>query len=80
MTEAIPIGVVTDLTGGVIYALPNRYVWMFCETAGASFEQSNILAFSDSIAVVLANGMAELSGGFIQNMGVAAVKIILKKM
>jgi hypothetical protein len=80
MTELIPIGVVTDLVGGQIYALPNKYTYMFCETAGASFEQSNLLAFTDSVAVVLANGMSELSGGFIQNMGVATVKVILKRL
>jgi len=77
MTELIQMGVVTNLVRNTIYALPNKYVYMFSETAATTFEQANDIAFTAPIAVVLVTGMSELSGGFLKPS--ANAKVILKR-
>lgn len=76
--EALQMGYVIPITQNTIYALPSRRVLMFCDAATPTFFQSNTEAFTASIAVVLANGQAELSGGFIRCTSATPGNIILK--
>lgn len=79
-TEVLSIGYPIPIVQNTIYALPSRRVLMFSDAAGPTFFQSNTLAFTVSVAVVLTNGEAELSGGFIRCTSAAPGNITLKAL
>lgn len=60
-----------------IYALPARRCLLFCSTAGATLQQSTDDVFTINIAMTLTDGMEEVSGGFIRNVGNTDVEITL---
>jgi hypothetical protein len=74
----LPIGRPTAIVQNTIYALPGRRVLLFSDAAAPTFFQSNTEAFTASIAVVLANGQAELAGGFLRCTSATPGNIILK--
>lgn len=78
--ECIPVGVVTAMPQNTIFALPSVRVRLFSNSAAPAFFQSNDPAFGTSIAVTLADGMAELAGGFIRQTGfVGSASVMLRK-
>lgn len=66
------------LTQNTIFALPADRCLLFTSTAGATFQQSNDVAFGNNTAVTLTGGQAELAGGFIRSTAGDAV-VTLKK-
>lgn len=68
MTELIQAAVPTTLVQNQVYALPAKSCLMFCSTAGAGFQQSNSLAFTDFQVVQLVLGEAIVSGTFIRSV------------
>lgn len=74
----LPIGVPTAIVQNQIYALPPQRVLMMTDAAAPTFFQSNTEAFTASIAVVLANGQAELAGGFLKCTSATPGNITLK--
>jgi hypothetical protein len=65
--ELIDVGVLVTLTADVIYALPQKRVLLFTNTAGAAFDVSNDSSFATHIGpITLVEGKYELSGGFIR--------------
>ena len=78
MIEAIQIGPITPITQNTVYSLPARRVLMFCDVAAPTFFQSNTAVFTSSVAVTLANGQAELAGGFLKCTSATPVNVTLK--
>lgn len=79
-TILLPVGYPYTLVKDVIYALPARRVLLMSETTGITLFQSNAVAFSASVAVTLANGQAELAGGFLKATSNSPGPITLKAM
>ena len=80
-TELLSIGYPIPITQNTIYALPARRVLMFSDAAGPpTFFQSNTVAFTVSVAVTLANGQAELAGGFLRVTSASPGNITLKAL
>jgi hypothetical protein len=80
--QLLSIGYPQTLTTGgagapTVYALPGKRCLLFCSTPLASLSQSTDEAFTANIAMTLADGMEEVSGGFIRNDGIADVEITL---
>lgn len=75
MTTALVPGVPTSLVQNAIYALPAYRVLFFCDEA-ITLKQSNTVELSHTITITLANGQAELAGGFVQNTSTAAIATI----
>ena len=80
-TELLSIGYVIPLTQNVVFALPSRRVLMFSDASVTpTFQQSSLQAFTTSTTITLANGQAELAGGFIRVTTTTPGNIILKAM
>lgn len=79
-TEVLSIGYPIPIVQNTIYALPARRVLLFSDAAAPTFFQSNTVAFTVSVAVALANGQAELAGGFIRCTSAAPGNITLKAL
>ena len=79
-TELLSIGYPIPIVQNTIYALPARRVLLMSDAAGPTFFQSNTLAFTASVAVVLTNGQAELAGGFIRCTSATPGNITLKAL
>ena len=78
-TELISLGPVTTLTQNVVYALPVSRALLTCDTAAATFVQSNDPAFGVSVPLAIsAAGEAEVGGGFIKCTS-GNVKVAIKK-
>jgi len=78
-TTLLSPGPVTTLLQNVVYALPSSRCFLFCDTAAAVLEQSNTLAFTLPILLVLdTNEQVEVAGGFIRCTS-GVVLITLKK-
>lgn len=78
--EVLSIGYPIAIVQNTIYALPSRRVLMFSDATGPTFFQSNTVAFTASVAVTLANGQAELAGGFLRCTSATPGNITLKAM
>ena len=76
-TQSIPIGPPTPLVQNQVYALPGVSCDVFADTA-ATLQVSNSLAFTNSIPLVLTNGVSPVAGAFIRATSAGAV-ISLKK-
>lgn len=79
-TELLSIGFPTPVVQNTIMALPARRVLMFSDAAAPTYFQSNTLAFTVSVAVTLANGQAELAGGFLRCTSANPGNITLKAL
>lgn len=78
-TQVLSIGYVIPMTQNQVYALPTREVYLFCETAAATLEQSNTVGFALANAITLdANKQAILAGGFIRLTSAGPVNVIVK--
>lgn len=78
-TTLLSPGLITQLVQNQIYALPVSRIWIFCETAAATLEQSNTLVFTLAVAVTLdVNKEALLAGRFLRCTS-GNVNIMLKK-
>jgi hypothetical protein len=65
--ELIDVGVIIPLVADTIYALPQKRVLLFTNTAGAAFDVSNDETMATHIGpITLVEGKYELSGGFIR--------------
>lgn len=80
MAEVLGTGQVIAITQNTVYALPARRVLMFSDAAAPTFFQSTTAAFTVSVAVTLANGQAELAGGFLRCTSASPGNIILKAL
>lgn len=78
-TELLPIGPVVTLLQNVVYALPASRCLLFTDGAAPTLQQSSTVTFTANVAVVLTNGQAEVSGGFIRCTNLATCNITLKK-
>lgn len=76
MTNYISPGVATTLLQNVVYSLPTRLCKLFTNTAGATFVQSNDIAFASSSAVTLVEDAYEVSAGFIKSTAGDALVIL----
>jgi hypothetical protein len=65
-TYVLPLGVITTLLAGVIYALPAKRCLLFCSAGAPALTMSNDPAMAVTTAVVLTNGQMEVAGGFIK--------------
>lgn len=66
-TQLLSIGYVQPMSQNVIYALPSSRCLLFCDTAAATFQQSNTVAMTLSVALTPdANEQIEVGGGFIR--------------
>lgn len=79
-TELLSLGYVISVIADRVYALPARRCLMFCDAAGPTFFQSDTVAFTVSVAVTLANGQAELAGGFLKMTSAGPQNIMLKAL
>jgi hypothetical protein len=77
VVESIPIGPPVALVQNQVYALPGLACILFTDTAG-TFQLSNSLAFTANVPVVLTNGAAPVSAGWIRATTAGAV-ITLRK-
>jgi hypothetical protein len=73
----LSIGYIQSLAQNEIVALPSRRTLLFCDAAAPTFFQSNDPAFGVSVAVTLANGQAELAGGFLRVTSAGPVNVKL---
>jgi hypothetical protein len=72
-------GTLISVTQNVVYALPVCRALLTCDTAAATFVQSNDPAFGVSVPLAIsAAGEAEIGGGFIKCTS-GNVKITIKK-
>jgi hypothetical protein len=78
-TELLSCGPIQTLLQNVVYALPACRCLLFTDGAAPTLQQSTTLAFTANVAVVLTNGQAELSGGFIRCTNLATCNVTLKK-
>lgn len=76
--NTIPIGRPFAMVQNTVYALPNRRVLLFADTAAPTFFQSETAAFTVSVAVTLTGGQAELSGQFLRVTSAGPVNVTLK--
>jgi hypothetical protein len=76
--EMLLIAVVQTLAPNVIYALPDRRCLLFCDVDRASLQQSTDDVFTLDTHIPLVDGMCEVTGGFIRNVGQADVLVVLK--
>jgi hypothetical protein len=79
MTNYISPGVTTTLTQNIVYALPGALCKLYSQTAGATFTQSNDIAFAASTACTLVEGAYEVSAAFIKSTAGDAV-VLLKRV
>lgn len=77
-TQLLSVGYVQPVVQNQVFALPSRRVLMFTPDAGVTYFQSNTVDFAVSVAVTLANGEAELAGGFLRCTSAAPTTITLK--
>jgi hypothetical protein len=63
---SLSIGPLNSVVQNVVYALPAKRCKLYCQTAGATFVQSNDPAMSASTAMTLVEGAYEVAGGFIK--------------
>ena len=80
VTTLLSIGYAQPIVQNQIYALPGRRVLLFSQDAAPTFFQSSDVAFTTSVAVTLANGQAELAGGFLKCTSGAPGPITLKTL
>lgn len=78
-TELLPIGPIVTLLQNVIYALPASRCLLFTDGAAPTLQQSTTVGFTANVALVLTNGQAEVSGGFIRCTNLATCNVTLKK-
>lgn len=64
--QLLSVGYPQQMLQDVIYALPASRVRLFTSDAAPTIEQSNSSTFADNVAITLADGMADLAGGFIR--------------
>lgn len=76
--ETLLIGVVQTLVPNTIYALPDRRCLLFCDDDKAALQQSTDAAFTLDTHIPLVDGMCEVTGGFIRNVGQANVLAVVK--
>lgn len=79
-TECIAIGPVFGMLQNVVYALPASRCLLFTDGAAPTLQQSTTLAFTANVPLVLTNGQAEVSGGFIRCTNLATCNVTLKKL
>jgi hypothetical protein len=65
-TQYVQVGVPFQALQNVIYALPNSRCLLFCDTAAATIQQANDVAFAVNQALTLSSGQAEVAGGFFR--------------
>jgi hypothetical protein len=77
--ELLSTGRPISIIQNTIYALPVSRCLLYCDTAAATFEQSNTAAFTLATALAPdANEQIEVSGGFLRCTS-GNVTITLKK-
>ena len=76
--EMLLIAYPQTLVSMTVYALPDRRCLLFCDTPDASLQQSTDSGFTLDEHIPLVDGMCEVSGGFIRNVGQADVLVCLK--
>lgn len=75
----LSIGYVQPMVQNQVYAAPSSRTLLYCDTAAATFEQSNTETFSLATALAPdANEQIEVGGGFIRCTS-GNVNVILKK-
>ncbi len=78
--ELLSIGKLESMPQNTIFALPTVQVRLFCNSAAPAFQQSNDPTFATNVAVTLADGMANLAGGFIRQTGfVGSAAVMLRR-
>jgi hypothetical protein len=65
-TQLLSLGPVQAILQNVVYACPASRCLLFCETAAATFEQSNAVAGTFVPLTPDANEQIEVGGGFIR--------------
>jgi len=79
-TFTLSCGPVQSMVQNQVYALPPSRALLFCDVAAATFEQSNVLAFSPAVALTPdANEQIEVAGGFIRLTSAGPVNVTLKR-
>jgi len=79
-TTTLSCGPVQSIIQNQIYALPPTKALLYCETAAATFEQSNTVAFTLATALAPdANEQIEVAGGFIRLTSAGPVNVVLKR-
>lgn len=76
-TAELQLGQVEAMTQSTIYALPPRRCLLFTTDTTATFQQSNTVGFSASVALTFTGGQTEVAGGFIRCTS-GAVTVSLK--
>lgn len=66
VTQSIPIGLAVPLTTNQVYALPGVACIIYSDTAGAAFEQSNVIDFATKSSVTLTEGAGRVSAAFLR--------------
>lgn len=77
-TETLSPGPAWSMIQNVVYALPAVRVLLFT-TGAPTLEQSTVVAMTAPVTVVLANGQAELAGGFIHCTSAGPQIVTLKR-
>jgi hypothetical protein len=77
--QLINVGLITILITDTVYALPQKRVLLFTNTAGATFDVSNDETFATHIGpITLVEGHYELAAGFIRVTSQGGALVVLK--
>lgn len=77
----LQVGFVQSMIQNEVYALPPNVCTLFCDTAAATFEQSNTVEMTAAVAVTPdTNEQIEVAGGFIRVTSAGPVNVHLKRV
>jgi len=77
-TELLTMGNPWTMVTNRVYALPGTGTNLYTDSAGAAFEQSNVIDFSTKSAITLVNGSAKVYAAFIRATAGTPL-VVLKK-
>jgi hypothetical protein len=65
-TELLTMGPAWTLVTNRVYALPGKAVTLYTDSAGAAFEQSNVIDFATKSTVTLTGGAGRVTAAFLR--------------